>query len=401
MREWVEDGTPESQFSQAEKWRDEQKYMADLAQRVKERMSQAGVSIEGEGGDAMQNAVAPVALWTEVSADNAEAQAQRMESQGEAFKKVQTSVPKQGEEQHPPEDHFLESVGSSLGFADSDNDVAQEHNEKLRQEAVTAFQGYDNTSQNNVQSSAVFTAPPEAGKNPVVSSGPPPPQAGGVDTGGMSSGGSAETQSASAGGGVGGGSAGGSVGGGAGGSAGGHSPAPSSPAGTAPSSSAPAPQPWQQGTLEPPRGGPQGGMGGGLAAGAMPGGGSAGGGAAGGGKAGGAGGGTGAGGRGGSAGGAGGSGSGGSGGGRGALGPGGSAGSGSAQPGAQGGASSSSANGGRGGAGGAGMGGGGRGAGSQGEEDEEHYSPEFLKGDYGFFDEDVPRVAPPVFGEDR
>ena len=399
MREWVEDGTPESQFSKAKSWRDEQKYMADLAQRVKDRMSQAGVSIEGEGGEAMQSAVAPVALWTEVSADNAEAQAQRMESQGEAFKKVQTSIPKKGEEQHPPEDNWLETAGSWVGIA-SDNEKAQEHNEKLRQEAVTAFQGYDNTSQNNVQSSAVFTAPPEAGKNPVVTSGPQPPQAGGVDTGGM---GSDSTQSASAGGGSAGGAAGGgSVGGGAGGGAGGHSPASSSPSGTAPSSSAPAGhQPWQQGTLEPPRGGPQGGAGG--FAGAMPGGSSAGGGAAGsgraGGKVGGAGGATGSGsgsGAGGRAGGAGGGAS-----GRGALGPGGSAGSGGAA-GGQSGASSTGAAGGRGGAGGAGMGGAGaRGAGSQGEEDEEHYSPEFLKGDYGFFDEDVPRVAPPVFGENR
>ena len=391
MREWIEDGTPESQFSQAKSWRDEQKFMADLAQRVKDRMSQAGVSIEGEGGEAMQNAVAPVALWTEVSADNAEAQAQRMESQGEAFKKVQTSIPKKGEEQHPPEDHWLESVGSSLGIANTDNENAKAHNEKLRQEAVTAFQGYDNTSQNNVQSSAVFTAPPEAGKNPVVASGPQPPQAGGVDTGGMSS---DSTQSASAGGGSAGGAAGGgAVGGGAGGGAGGHSPGSSSPSGTAPSSSAPAGhQPWQRGTLEPPRGGPQGGAGG--FAGAMPGGGSAGGGAAGGGRAGGASGsgsGSGSGGR-----------AGGGAGGRGALGPGGSAGSGGGAAGGQTGASSGGATGGRGGAGGAGMGGAGaRGAGSQGEEDEEHYSPEFLKGDYGFFDEDVPRVAPPVFGENR
>ncbi|MER7082020.1 hypothetical protein ABT308_28020, partial [Saccharopolyspora kobensis] len=59
-----------------------------------------------------------------------------------------------------------------------------------------------------------------------------------------------------------------------------------------------------------------------------------------------------------------------------------------------------------GGAGGAGGRGGmagaaaaGRPQGKQGEEDQEHAIPDYLKGDHGFFDDDLPKVAPPVFGE--
>ncbi|WP_394378419.1 hypothetical protein [Saccharopolyspora spinosa] len=54
--------------------------------------------------------------------------------------------------------------------------------------------------------------------------------------------------------------------------------------------------------------------------------------------------------------------------------------------------------GGRGGAAGAGAAGA-RPQGKQGEEDQEHEIPDYLKGDHGFFDDELPKVAPPVFGE--
>lgn len=41
-----------------------------------------------------------------------------------------------------------------------------------------------------------------------------------------------------------------------------------------------------------------------------------------------------------------------------------------------------------------------RGGQQQGSEDDVHETPEYLRGDYGYFDPDLPPTAPPVFGDD-
>ena len=395
MRNWVHGGSgADGLHTAADGWQAEEQYMRALRERVADQMKQAGAVIQGQGGEAMQNAVSPVVLWTEVSADNAQAQGQRLQSQGEAFAKVQSSVPAKGEEQHPPEDNFLEQGWSALTGSKTDNEVATAHNEKLRQEAITAFQGYDNTSQTNVQSSAVFTPPPQAGQPaPVASHG----AAGAAGGGSESAGQHASGHHAAA--------HGGAAGSGAHhaagpahhtGSAGSRAPSGTNPAGAAPVGH----QPWQQGSLETPAAGGSGG-GSGLVGGVLGGGASAGG-AAGRGS-GGASGGAGRGAAGSSGGsgaseGSGGSARGSAGSGRGALGAGGSSGSGGGAAEAEGG--SGSAN--RKNAGSAaGAAGGAPGAGGRGDEDDEHYSPEFLKGDHGVFDDSLPKVAPPVLGQER
>jgi hypothetical protein len=386
MRGWVHGGSgAEAARRVADSWRAEEKYMRDLSQRVQDRMKAAGVSIQGQSGEAMQNAVSPVVLWTDVSADNAQAQAQRLDSQGEAFAKLQTSIPAQNEEQHPPEANFLQQGWAALSGGKTDNELATAHNEKLRQDAINAFRTYDNTSQNNVQSSAVFTPPPQAGQ--------PAPPAGSPAAGG----GSASGSHAAAG--LGHSAGHGNVAGGAGAHNGGgvaHGTAAASsgaaPAGTNPSGAAPAGnQPWQQGNLAAPGSESSPGAIGGLlgAGGAAAGGYGASRGATGS-EEGGTRSGAGASARGGL---------GGSTGGRGGAGEGGASGRGGAGA-AEEAATGASAK--RNNANGAGAGAPAAGAPGAGHDDEdEHYSPEFLRGDHGFFDDDLPQVAPPVLGQER
>ncbi|WP_246155190.1 hypothetical protein [Saccharopolyspora hirsuta] len=323
-----------------------------------------------------------------------------MTQQGDAFNKVQSSIPGKDEEQEVPDNNWFEDTWDSMVNGQTDAEAAKQHNEKLRQEAVQAFETYANTSQSNVASSAVFTPPPENGMKVAVSgsqhptvggvptvsntpSGTSSQWAGGGGTGGVGGGGSSTVPSGYSGG------SGGFGSGGTGGGGGGY--------GTTPV--------WQRpGQGGPGQSGPGGGRvptGPGAGQPGVPGmalgpGGGSGTGAGAGGRVPGAGG---AGGRGFGAGGAGGA------GGRGAgsgLGAGGRAGAGGL--GGAGGTGTGSGAGGAGGAGGrGGMAGAGAAAGrpqgKQGEEDQEHETPEFLKGDHGFFDDDMPKVAPPVFGD--
>lgn len=390
MHSWVHAGPgANAMHATSELWTQEQKYMKELATRVRDRMAQAKVVIESQSGEAMQNAVAPVVLWSEVTADNALTQAQRLQEQGEAFSKVQAAVPSPSEMKPVPSDNWFEKTWSSITGSKTDAQIAQAHNEQLRQEAITAFNGYQSTSQSSVSGTPIFTAPPPAAVDTSVQS-----NGGGPGVGGFASPGGA------GGGGVaGGGVSGGAVHSGGGGSAalGGSLGAPGSGGFAGPSSGthaagySPAPStPSFHGTL--PSAGGSAGTGAGLG-GAVGGIGAAGG-ALGGGLAG-SGGRVGAGGRAG-----------------GSTASGGRAGSSGAASGEEeeGRAGSSGRSGslaaeeesaaGRGANRGAGTAGGaGRGAGRRGAEDEEHYSPEFLKDDHGFFDEDVPPVAPPVFGD--
>ncbi|MER5390959.1 hypothetical protein [Saccharopolyspora sp. NPDC002686] len=360
--------------------------------------------MRSESGEAMQNQAMPLALWTEVAADNVKAQSELMTQQGEAFKKVQASIPGKGEEQQAPDSNWFKDTWDSMVNGQTDAEAAKEHNEKLRQEAVQAFSAYDSTSQSNVSSSAVFTPPPDNGVKVAVS-GSQHPNVGGVP---QVSGHPAGTSSQSTGGGNTGGS--GSLGGYSsttsagytGGSGGSGGPGPV-PGGTSPVWRVPGPGggPGQNGPGQTGPGGgrvPGPGVGGpGMFGPGGPGGSGSGSGSGSGGR------GVGAGGSGGS--------------GRGGVGAGGSSGRGAGSgPGAGGRAgiggpggsgtgsgsgsgSGSGAAGGRGGVGGAGGAAAGRGQGKPGEEDQEHETPEYLKGDHGFFDDDMPKVAPPVFGD--
>ncbi|WP_263248562.1 hypothetical protein [Saccharopolyspora rosea] len=387
MRGWVEGGSADGLFQKKTGWEGEDKYLRDLADRVRGKLNEAGAYMQSKSGEAMQGAVAPIVLWTEVTADNAKAQSQLMSEQGEAFNKVKTSIPAKGEEQEVPDQGWLHEHWDKFWTGTTDAEDAKAHNEKLRQEAVAAFQAYDNSSQGAVAASAVFTPPPGGGVETSVQGGHVPSV--GQQNPSFGHGGSATpsgTHSAgfSAGGGSGSGigsghGVGSGSGGGAGGGLGGIGSGGSGGAGTGSA--------WYErpGTLPVPgqsQVGPgQGGTAGGGTGGGF--GGFAGGGGAGSG---------GAGGRAGGLGGRGGLGAGGRTGGPGAggrAGAGGQAGSGSG--------SGSSAAGGR--SGSTAAAGAGRGQGKRGEEDQEHETPEYLKGDHGFFDEDMPKVAPPVFGD--
>lgn len=376
MHSWVHSGPgAAAMHSMSDLWVQEQQYMRDLANRVRDRMAQAKVVIESQSGDAMQNAVAPVVLWSEVTADNALTQSQRMQEQGEAFSKVQAAVPSPSEMKPVPSDNFLEKAWASMTGSKTDTQIAQQHNEQLRQEAVTAFNSYQGTSQSSVSGSPTFTAPPPATVDTSVSGGAGP----GVGSFGSPGGGG------SAGGSAGGGSVGSHGGGGQVGGAPGTSPnlsgsyaAPPTATHSAGVGPMPTPPSFQPSALG--SGGAGGGMSGGFS-GLL---GGFGGGTAGGGA-------------------------GGSGGRLGGTGSGGVAGKGAGRAGA--GRSGSSAGragslaaeeeaaAGRGSNSTSQSGAPGRGVGRKGEEDDEHYAPEFLKADHGFFDDELPRVAPAVFGE--
>ncbi|CAM01403.1 PPE-repeat protein [Saccharopolyspora erythraea NRRL 2338] len=386
MRGWVEGGAgADPLYDQKSAWEGEQKYLTDLAERVNTKLGEAGVVMQSKSGEAMQGAVAPVVLWTEVTAENARAQAQLMSEQGDAFKKVQSSIPASSEEQSVPDDTWIEEGWDSMWNGQTDAEAAKAHNEKLRQEAVTAFNNYDSASQSTVGASAVFTPPPPGGMETTVSGGQHTGVGGMTPAPGGGTGGAVPAGSGSAG--YSGGGAGGfgSGGSGSGGSGGGYTP----PSTTTPnwdgSTRGPGDGPLRPGPQGPSPYGPNTGI-------IPPGGGQGpnqGGGTGRGGSGGGRGPGVGAGGR--SGGGV------GAGSGRGALGPGGQSGvgaggrAGAGVPGAGG-------AGGRGGAGAMG-GAGARGRGQEGEEDLEHETPDYLKGDHGFFDDELPKVAPPVFGD--
>ncbi|GAA2345299.1 hypothetical protein GCM10009854_22600 [Saccharopolyspora halophila] len=386
MREWVQKGGgSEVRYNAASMWDAEDKLLRGLKGELEEKLKQAGAVMQSKSGDAMQNQALPVVLWAEVTADQAKLQSEQMTAQGEAFKRVQDSIPGEGEEQAVPDDSALEEGWDNFWTGSTDAEDAKAHNEKLRQDAVQAFNTYQESSQSNVSGSAVFQKPPEIAVHNPEASGSAPPSVGGVQQ-------PASTSSSSA------GSAGTASGAGlvagSGAGSGGYAGSGSAPAGTG---SAWANVPGNGsgagngGSGNAGRTGAPGTPGYGGTAGrpGMPGAGRPGAGAGSGGARGagsGAGRGVGAGGGAGRAGGPG-------------MGAGGRAGAGGLG-GASGSTAAGGAAGGAGGRGGAGMGGAGaRGSGQQGEEDAEHETPDYLVGDQGVFDEDLPRVAPPVFGE--
>ncbi|NYH80549.1 hypothetical protein FHR84_003915 [Actinopolyspora biskrensis] len=388
MRSWTNGGTGSGPLQEkAELWRSAEKYMRDLATQIKDRLKKAGAVTESKGDEAMQNAMSPVVLWTEVAADNALAEAERMEEQAQSFSRVQSSVPAGSEEKPVPEENFFGKAWAGLTGGKTDNEQALTHNEKLRQDAVTAFKSYDGASQTTISATPTFTAPPAGGVDTGTRSGSNP-EVGGMGSGSGSggTGTAAGTRSSWSGSldpsGTGTGSGSGSPGQ----SAGRPGAGTTSPAGSH--------SVWQRPPANETPGYRQGGTPGGSQG---PGRGAGSNGVVGGtgrapgsripvrGLGSGAGGGAGSGvGRGA-----------GSGAGRG-FGPGGQSGVGrpSTATTSAGGAAASGSGGGRGGAAGAP-----RGGGQQGEEDEEHETPSYLVGDYGYFDGDLPRVAPPVIGE--
>ncbi|MFC7343774.1 PPE domain-containing protein [Saccharopolyspora griseoalba] len=393
MRQWVQNGGgSEVRYDAASLWDAEDELLRKLKGELEDKLKQAGAVMQSKSGEAMQNQALPVVLWTEVTADQAKLQSQQMTAQGEAFKKVQDSIPGKGEEQAVPDDSWFEEGWDSFWTGSTDAEDAKAHNEKLRQEAVQAFNTYQETTQSNVESAPTFEKPPEIAVHNPDASGSAHPTVGGVQSPSSSP---SSTSSAWAGGaGAGAGAVGGSGGAGYGGAgSGGGSPAGSGSAwanvpgsgggsGGAGSSSGTGGRP---GTPGHPGGGA------GVPGAGRPGAGS--GGARGG--SGGAGRGAGAGaGRGLGAGGAGGAGRAGGPG----MGAGGRAGLGGLG-GASGATASGAAAGGAGGRGAGMAGAGARGRGQEGEDDAEHETPDYLVGDQGVFDEDLPRVAPPVFGE--
>ena len=385
MRKWVQSGAgAEAYFNNASKWEAEDKFLRGLKDEIDAKLKQVGAVMQSESGEAMKDQAMPVVLWHEVAADSAKLQSETMTAQGEAFKKVQTSIPAKGEEQDVPDDTWIEEGWDTLTTGSTDAEDAKAHNEKLRQEGVQAFTAYQETTQGNVSGSAVFEKPPPIAVQSTSASGTPGPGVGGVDSSSPSStssawaGGSGSGSGGSAGGAGGSGGSGGSLG--SGGAAGTGSAWANTPGGGANQNPGGAGRvPGGPGTPGMPGGGL--GIGGPGAGGAGAGRGGAGG--AGGGR-----GGAGA-------------------GGRGGLGAGGRAGGpgmgagGRSGMGGLGGASGAGGAGGAGGRGGAGAGAGAgaRGRGQEGEDDLEHETPDYLVGDQGVFDEDLPRVAPPVFGD--
>lgn len=398
MRGWVHGGAgSEALYENSKLWNAEDQYMRDLKIRLEDKLKQVGAVMKSESGEAMKDQAMPVVLWTEITADSAKLQSEQMTAQGEAFKKVQTSIPAKSEEQAVPDDMWIEESWDSLVTGSTDAEDAKAHNEKLRQEAVQAFTAYQDTTQGNVSGSAQFEQPPEIAVGSAGgTSSSSVPSVGGVGSSSPSS-----TSSAWAGGSGGSGSlagagsgTGGSYGGGAfGGGAAGTGAAWATPPGPGGSGSNQNPNPGGAGRVPNGPGVPGGtpGLGAGRpgvsgsGAGARPGAGSGAGGrgGAGAGRGLGAGSGAGAGGR---------AGAGGPG-----MGAGGRAGMGGL--GGAAGAGGAGGAGGRGGAAGAGAGAGARGRGQEGEDDLEHETPDYLIGDQGVFDEDLPKVAPPVFGD--
>ncbi|WP_139274183.1 PPE domain-containing protein [Saccharopolyspora flava] len=396
MRKWVDGGSgADGLYEQSDNWNAEDKYLRELKTRLEDKLKSVGAFMQSESGEAMKDQAMPVVLWTEITADSAKLQSQQMTAQGEAFKKVQTSIPAKSEEEAIPDDGWLEENWDSFWTGSTDAEDAKAHNEKLRQEAVQAFTTYQDTTQSNVSSSAVFEAPPTVAQPDGGVSSSSGPSVGGVDSSYSSP---STTSSAWAGGSGGGSLAGaGSGAGGAGGSYGGGSagtgaawanlPGGGSGSGQTPGGGSGAGRvPGGPGTPGYPGGTPglgAGRPGAGTGAGGRGGAGSAGGrGGAGAGRGLGAGSGAGAGGR-------------GAGSGMGAGGRSGMGGLGGASGSGVGGAGGA---GGRGGVG-AGAGAGARGRGQEGEDDLEHETPDYLVGDQGVFDEDLPKVAPPVFGD--
>lgn len=355
MREWLDSGSgAQGLFAAGDGWRAEQKYMVDLAQRVRDALKQAGAVMEGMAGEAMQNAVAPVVLWTEVTAENAEVQSRRLHEQGNAFNQVDAAVPKAAEIKPVPDDNIFQQGFQVLAQGKTDAAIAEAQNEKLRQEAVTAFSSYDSSSRDSVAGSAVFTPPPDGGMKTAVS-GPTGTGSGHAGIGGslspVGSGGSAA-------------GSGSSWAGGAGASPNVTSGAPGS---TVPSGAAPGAGVVHGGsagtrpassTVRAGRAGAGVGRGQGSTSGTRRGSGTT-------------------------------------------SGDGGEAVPGPIGPGATAGRGGLAGVGARGAAGAPGMGAGGaQGRGRQGEQDAEHTTPDYLKGDHGYFDEgDTASVAPAVFGD--
>ncbi|WP_237710738.1 hypothetical protein [Saccharopolyspora spinosa] len=395
MRAWVENGSPQGLYDASGGWRDQDKYLRDLKTRVEDKLKGVGAIMRSESGEAMKNQAVPVVLWTEVAADNALAQSQLMTDQGDAFTKVQSSVPGKGEEQEVPDDSWFEEGWDKFWTGSTDAEDAKAHNEKLRQEAVQAFQNYDSASQSTVAASAVFTPPPDGGMNVAVT-GSQHPHVGSVP---QVSPHSTSSQSATP------------VVADRMGPPGPGTGTTTGIANTSSSGYVSNTNPVWQRPDSPRTPGPEprvpvgdGGRGysggpGGPGVPGGPGGGRPGLGGGAGGRGGGAGGAGGRGGRAGGAGGRGGFGAGGRGAGGPGVGAGGRAGIGGPGSGAPGsGPGGPGGAGGRGGAAGAGAAGA-RPQGKQGEEDQEHEIPDYLKGDHGFFDDELPKVAPPVFGE--
>jgi hypothetical protein len=363
-------------YSASTLWKGETTYLQGVANRLQDKLKQANAIMQSQSGQAVQNAVAPVVLWVQSTADNTSAQSDRMKEQGDAFTTVKNKVPKQSEVQNVPSNHWWDSAWAWVTSSKTDTQKAQEHNEQLRQQAVTAFNGYQNSTKTTVGSTPSFTAPPPIAANTSVQGGTHSGVGSFTSPGGSGHGGAGGVAGSY------GGSSGASDGGG--GTAGPLSQthlsgAPvGSPDVTRSASAAPS-MPSMPSTAAPNVGG-GGPSAGGFAgfSGVLPG---AGGGTAGSGS---------------------GSGSGGRLSGAGAPeeeeappqgGRAGTASQAAAKTGAAGAEEEEENTSSTGTATGQGA------RGGKPQDDDEHYIPDYLKGDHGFFDDGIPKVAPPVFGE--
>ncbi|MDA3650190.1 hypothetical protein LZ318_40085 [Saccharopolyspora indica] len=161
LRAWAQDGSPDSMYRHSDRWQEENDYLSALVEEIKAKLAEAGAVLESASGEEMQNALNPVVLWTEATAETAKAHSLRMLEQGEAFAKLQRQVPGAAEEQDPPDTHWLKNESwSSLGDGASDTEPARVHNEQQRQQAVAAYEAYDKTSRQHVADSPLFTPPP-------------------------------------------------------------------------------------------------------------------------------------------------------------------------------------------------------------------------------------------------
>ncbi|MER7014148.1 hypothetical protein ABT324_22230 [Saccharopolyspora sp. NPDC000359] len=161
LRAWAENGSPESMYRHSDRWREENDYLAQLAEEIKTALAEAGAVLQSASGEEMQNALNPVVLWTEATAETARAHSIRMLEQGEAFAKLQKKVPSADEEPKSPDQLWLdEQTWSSLGFGASDAEPARARREEQRQQAVAAYEAYDKTSRQNLAASPLFTPPP-------------------------------------------------------------------------------------------------------------------------------------------------------------------------------------------------------------------------------------------------
>lgn len=160
LRGWAREGSPSSMFAHSSRWRAENDYLAALAEEIKAKLAEAGAVLQSRSGEEMHNALSPVVLWTEATAETAKAHSVRMMEQGEAFLRLSRAVPGEDEDDQVPRTQWLRDDWSGFGGGAADVEPAQVHNEKQRQQAVTAYETYDKTSRQHVAASPLFTPPP-------------------------------------------------------------------------------------------------------------------------------------------------------------------------------------------------------------------------------------------------